>query len=68
MVKKSGIDSKGRVRRNHGLRKFAITQMIKAKMDTPPANILWDTDTLGDWIVTTTALQKRIDSLSSLRL
>ena len=33
MVKKSGIESKGRVRRNHGLRKFAITQMIKAKMD-----------------------------------
>jgi hypothetical protein len=31
MVKKSGIESKGRVRRNHGLRKFAITQMIKAK-------------------------------------
>jgi integrase len=33
IVKKSGIESKGRVRRNHGLRKFAITQMIKAKMD-----------------------------------
>jgi integrase len=32
IIKKAGINTTGEVMRNHGLRKFAITQMIKAKV------------------------------------
>lgn len=33
LLKRAGFPTKGEVMRSHGLRKFAITQMIKAKLD-----------------------------------